>query len=170
MSSTPDGKPALRPSDTLLAHDPAHASPDAHVVFIGRVVSDWASGTAIPHNPSEARARGAGARIDIAEPYRQGLDGLATYSHVFVLVWLDRSRRDIIRHQPRHLEAPRGVFAMRSPLRPNPIGLSVARIVAVDAVAGLVTLDALDFNDGTPVIDLKPYRPGIDAIPDALIG
>ncbi|MFM9938083.1 MAG: tRNA (N6-threonylcarbamoyladenosine(37)-N6)-methyltransferase TrmO [Hyphomicrobiaceae bacterium] len=170
MSSEPREAEALRPGDTRLATDPAQMPAAAHLVFIGEVRSQLAPEQATPHNPTEARARGAGAAIEIAAPYRQGLDGLSHYSHVIVLVWLDRSRRDIIRHQPRHLDHPRGVFAMRSPLRPNPIGFSVARIIAVDVAAGRVTLDALDFKDGTPVIDLKPYRPGIDAIPDALIG
>lgn len=143
---------------------------DAGLVFIGAVRALAVAGEATPHNPNEARARGAAAEIEIALPYRAGLDGLEHYSHVIVLVWLDRSRRDIIAHQPRHLERPRGVFAMRSPLRPNPVGLSVARILWVDAAAGIVALDALDFKDGTPVIDLKPYRPGIDAVPNALVG
>ncbi len=159
-----------RPGDTALDFDPGQAQPDAGLIFIGRVAAAAPMNEPTPHNPTEARQRGASAAIVLDGPYRAGLAGLTRYSHVFVLVWLDRSRRDIIAHQPRHLSEPRGVFALRSPLRPNPIGLSVARILSVDAAAGRVEVDALDFRDGTPVIDLKPYRPGIDAIPDALIG
>jgi tRNA-Thr(GGU) m(6)t(6)A37 methyltransferase TsaA len=167
----PDARDArnLRPGDERLEHDPAAMPGDAHLVFIGRVRTA-ATAAATPKNPTEARARGDRALIEIDAPYRAGLAGLAHYSHVFVLVWLDGSRRDIIVHRPRHLAAPRGVFALRSPLRPNPIGLSAARIVAVDPGAGIVRLDGIDFHDGTPVIDIKPYRPGIDAIPEALVG
>jgi len=161
---------ASRPGDSTLDFDPGQARPDAGLVFIGRIAMASPASGPTPHNPTEARQRGAAAAVVLDTPYRPGLAGLTRYSHVFVLVWLDHSRRDIIAHQPRHLTEPRGVFALRSPLRPNPIGMSVARITAVDVTAGRVEVDALDFRDGTPVIDLKPYRPGIDAIPDALIG
>ncbi len=166
-TSTPDSS---RPDDSTLAFDPARKHPDAGLVFLGRIAIAATACGPTPHNPTEARQRGTSAAIVLDAPYRPGLAGLARHSHVFVLVWLDHSRRDIIAHKPRHLSEPRGVFALRSPLRPNPIGLSVARITAVDVAAGRVEVDALDFRDGTPVIDLKPYRPGIDAIPDALIG
>ncbi len=170
MTTSGADSPDLRPGDTVLPIDPAVTAADARLVFIGQVRSTFPHDQATPHNPNEARDKGAVARLEIVAPYRAGLEGLQHYSHVIVLVWLDRSRRDIISHQPRHLDRPRGVFAMRSPLRPNPIGLSVAKIMSVDAEVGVVVLDALDFKDGTPLIDLKPYRPGIDAVPDALIG
>ena len=160
----------LRPTDIALAADPADAPGDARLVFIGRIHSAWSAGGDTPRNPTEARERQGGGVIQIDPPYRAGLRGLENYSHVFVLVWLDQSRRDIIVHQPKHFNEPRGVFSMRSPLRPNPIGLSAAKLISVDEQRGIVTLDAIDFRDGTPVIDLKPYRPGIDAIPDALVG
>ena len=59
---------------------------------------------------------------------------------------------------------PSGVFALRSPARPNPIGLHVARLVSIDVEAGLLALDAIDALDGTPVIDLKPYFASIDSV------
>ncbi len=157
--------------EVWLEHDPAEQAADAHLVFIGKVTSAWSGATPPPKNPGEARDRGRPASITIAEPYRAGLDGLGGYSHVIVLVWLDRaSRRPLIIRRQRHFDKPRGVFSVRSPVRPNPIGLSVCRLVGVDAAAGRIDLDAIDFLDGTPVIDIKPYRPGIDAIPDAVIG
>jgi tRNA-Thr(GGU) m(6)t(6)A37 methyltransferase TsaA len=158
-----------RPGEQRLDVDPAGLPGDARLVFIGRVRTTWTDGQPAPKNPARARESGTGAVIEIDPPYRSGLAGLAAYSHVIVLVWLDRARRDLITLSPRHVTAPTGVFALRSPIRPNPIGLSVARIVEADATAGIVRVDALEFFDGTPVIDLKPYRPGIDAVPDAVV-
>ena len=71
--------------------------------------------------------------------------------------------------KPRHATGPSGTFALRSPARPNPIGLHVAKLVSLDREAGLLTLDAIDALDGTPVIDLKPYFASIDSFPDAVL-
>jgi tRNA (Thr-GGU) A37 N-methylase len=76
--------------------------------------------------------------------------------------------RNLIVQKPRHAVEPKGVFALRSPARPNPVGLDVARLLEIDAEAGLLTIDASDMLDGTPVIDIKPYFASIDAFPDAL--
>ena len=160
----------VRPGERRLAIDPASGSGDAHLVFIGNVRSAWHEGIVVPRNPSQARSAGTSASLWIGEPYRPGLAGLAGFSHVIVLGWLHRARRDLITLHPRHVAAPTGVFALRSPVRPNPIGLSVARVLSVDEAAGIVTVDAIDFLDGTPIVDLKPYRPGIDSIPDAVVG
>ncbi len=71
--------------------------------------------------------------------------------------------------QSQPAPAPKGVFALRSPVRPNPISVSVARILSVDIATGEVVIDAIDLLDGTPIVDVKPYRPGIDAVPDAVV-
>jgi tRNA (adenine37-N6)-methyltransferase len=68
---------------------------------------------------------------------------------------------------PRHSGKTHGTFSLRSPARPNPIALSVVRILKVDADTGRIDIDAIDCHDGTPLVDIKPYRPGIDAVPDA---
>lgn len=159
-----------RPGEIMLADDPALAKCDAHLVLIGRVRSAWTADAPRPKNPREARERGGLARLDIDAPFRPALRGLERFSHVVVLAWLHLAdRRPLVIHPP-HADAPRGVFALRSPVRPNPIGLTVARLVRVDEAAGIVDLDAIDFLDGTPLIDVKPYRPGIDAVPDAVVG
>jgi tRNA-Thr(GGU) m(6)t(6)A37 methyltransferase TsaA len=84
-----------------------------------------------------------------------------------VLSWLGFAPRNLIVQKPRHAAAAKGVFALRSPARPNPIGLHVAKLVALDAEAGSLTLDAIDAFDGTPVVDIKPYFASIDSFPDA---
>jgi tRNA-Thr(GGU) m(6)t(6)A37 methyltransferase TsaA len=96
------------------------------------------------------------ARIVVDRVLRSGLDGLTVGADVLVLTWLHRARRDELSTRPRNdPDRPeQGVFATRSPHRPNPIGLHRARIVALDDTEVLV--DHLEAVDGTPVIDLKP--------------
>lgn len=163
-------EPRSRAGEIELAEDPARMAADAHLVFIGRVRSTWTRDAPRPKNPREARESGGVARLEIDAPYRAALTGLERYSHLVVLAWLHEANRRALVIHPPHADAPRGVFALRSPVRPNPIGLTVAKIVAVDAEAGIVEIDAIDFLDRTPLIDVKPYRPGIDAVPDAVVG
>jgi tRNA (Thr-GGU) A37 N-methylase len=85
-----------------------------------------------------------------------------------VLSWLGFAPRNLIIQKPRHATEAKGVFALRSPARPNPIGLHVARLIALDVGTGLLSLDAIDALDGTPMVDLKPYFASIDSFPDAL--
>ena len=176
MSGAPD-----RPGDVRLVADPAKAAGEAHLVFIGRVRSAHARGEAAPKNPAKAREQGQTATLEIDAQFRPGLEGLAAFSHIIVLGWLDAADRGLIQitrpgsvaapsvaHQ-QPARGPTGVFALRSPVRPNPISVSVARLISVDVAEGRVTIDASDLLDGTPLIDIKPYRPGIDAIPDAVV-
>lgn len=156
-----------REGEVALAVDPAGLEPDAGIVFIGRVNSPWRHKDDCPKNMAQAHERGGGASIEIAEPYRQGLDGLEAFGHVVVLTWLDRARRDLVVQHPRHAERARGVFSLRSPVRPNPIGLHVVRLEAVDRQTGRLSLAAIDVLDGTPVIDVKPYYASVDAVGDA---
>lgn len=121
--------------------------------------------------PRQAGLVDAPSVIEIVDAWRPGLDGLAGFSHAWVLWLFDRNKapgRARIRPPRLGGDAKIGVFASRSPYRPNPIGLSVARIdrVATDGVH----LRGLDVADGTPVLDLKPYLPYADAIPDASAG
>ncbi len=103
---------------------------------------------------------GAPAAVEVFEEFAEGLLHLEKHTHLWVLAWLDSANRDALQVTPRgcrgegdkHLH---GVFALRSPARPNPIGLSVARITGRDGLR--IEVDRLDFADGTPVIDLKPY-------------
>lgn len=162
-------KPPPRPGEIKLPCDPAQMPGDAHLVFIGRVRTAWGDASPPPKNPREARDRGILASLEIDEPYRAALLGLGEFSHIIVLAWLHQARRDLAVIQPPHATTPRGVFALRSPVRPNPIGLSVCRLLGVDAATGKIDIGAIDFLDGTPLIDVKPYRPGIDAIHDAVV-
>ncbi len=158
---------AAREGEEALDFDPADLPGDASLVFIGRVRSPWRERADCPKNMNRAREAGKPASVEIDARYRKGLKGLERFSHVVVLTWLDRSRRDLMIQNPRHADEPRGTFSLRSPVRPNPVGLHTARLVSLDPYKGILELEAIDVLDGTPVIDVKPYFPSIDSLPDA---
>ncbi|TGQ16975.1 MULTISPECIES: tRNA (N6-threonylcarbamoyladenosine(37)-N6)-methyltransferase TrmO [unclassified Mesorhizobium] len=159
----------MREGETLLAADPAGLGPDGHVVFIGRIVSPWISREDCPKNMRAARESGRTAEVLIDQPYRPGLQNLERTSHVVILSWLHHAPRNLIVQKPRHASEPKGVFSLRSPARPNPVGLHVAKLVALDIEAGRIEIDAIDVLDATPVIDIKPYYASTDAFPEATI-
>jgi tRNA-Thr(GGU) m(6)t(6)A37 methyltransferase TsaA len=90
----------------------------------------------------------------------EALEGLAPGDEVLVLTWLDRAHRDVLRVHPRDdtSRPPQGVFATRSPHRPNPIGLHRVRILAIDGAR--VHVSDLEALDGTPIVDVKPVLSG----------
>jgi tRNA-Thr(GGU) m(6)t(6)A37 methyltransferase TsaA len=113
------------------------------------------------------RQGGGPARLQVFEPFVPALDGLERCSHVWVVAWFGQAAR-LVQARTRKAapgDAPRGVFSMRSPARPNPLGLSVARLLGRSGA--VVELDRLDLCDGTPVVDIKPYSPGWDMVPAA---
>ncbi len=160
----------IREGEIALPFDPGAMAHDARLVFIGRIRSPWLRREDCPKNLRQARERGDIATVEIDAPWRQGLRGLEGTSHLILLYWMDRARRDLIVQRPRNTPEPIGVFALRSPVRPNPIGLGVVRLLALDAVAGRLTIDAIDCLDGTPLIDVKPYFASTDAFPEAATG
>lgn len=85
-----------------------------------------------------------------------GLRGVEVGDHVVVLTWLDRARREVLEVHPRGdvSREPQGVFATRSPDRPNPIGLHRVEILAIED--GTLRVNGLEAVDGTPVLDIKP--------------
>ena len=158
--------PAIRPGEVLSTVDPARLAPDAGLVFIGRAHTPWNDRTETPKSLRRARERGGAVEIEIDAPWRPGLKDLAAGSVIVLLTWFDRSRRDLVIQAPRHSEGETGVFSLRSPVRPNPIGLHVVRLLACDADAGRLIPDALDCLDGTPVLDIKPWLPSLDVPPE----
>jgi tRNA-Thr(GGU) m(6)t(6)A37 methyltransferase TsaA len=154
-----------RPGEIELDRDPATLPGNGRVVFVGIVHSPWKVRHECPKNLNQARERGGRCELAVDEPYRKGLKGLEIGARIIVLSWFDRARRDLIVQKPRHAQEPSGAFALRSPVRPNPVGLHVVTITDIDSAAGRVGIDAIDLLDGTPIIDIKPYHPAIDAFP-----
>lgn len=164
-TSTPLAPKPPRPGETLLPFDPG-ARPDAGLAFVGRLRSPWTPGDC-PKNLREARAHGGPFAIELDSPYRAGVEGLEPGRWVFILAWFDKARRDLIRQHPSHRAEPAGTFALRSPVRPNPISVTLVRILAMDPVTGRIKIDATDAFDGTPVLDIKPWIATVDApLPD----
>ena len=95
------------------------------------------------------------------------LDGLSAYARIEVLYWLDASRRDLVHQCPASDGVARGTFSLRSPVRPNPIGTSIAQLMAIDGP--IVTVRGLDCLDGTPLLDIKPYYASTDSRPEAQV-
>lgn len=140
----------IREAETAV--EPPEAT-DAGLVFIGRIRTPW---TSRGQTPRQGRHDGPLCRIEVFAPWVPALDGLAAYERVEVLYWLHLSRRDLVRQSPANDGTSRGTFSLRSPVRPNPIGTSVARLVGVEGATVLVR--GLDCLDGTPLLDLKPDR------------
>lgn len=153
-----------REGEQKLAQDPAGKAPDGHIVFIGRISSPWKERAECPKNMRQARERNATATLVLDPAYREGLSGLEGCSHIHILTWLHHAPRNLIVQKPRHAPEAKGVFAIRSPARPNPIGLHMAKIVRLDPTTGTIELDAIDVLDDTPVLDIKPWFPSVDAI------
>jgi tRNA-Thr(GGU) m(6)t(6)A37 methyltransferase TsaA len=158
----PEG--GLRPGEVALSFDPA-SERDAGVAFIGRIRSPWRKDGVCPKNLREARQEASHVVIEIDRRYRAGLEGLSAGAHLVVLYWMDAARRDVIVQRPRHLDRLVGVFALRSPARPNPVAMAVVSLRSVDPAAGTLTVDAIDCYDGTPLLDIKPWLPSVD-VPD----
>jgi tRNA-Thr(GGU) m(6)t(6)A37 methyltransferase TsaA len=138
---------------------------DASLYFIGRIHTPWTRRDDCPKNARESEAV---CEIEVDARWLAGLAGLETCSHLLVLYWMDKARRDLVLQVPRHYGEARGTFALRSPARPNPIAVSVVRLLKVDG--NKLSVVGLDCLDNTPLLDLKPYFASTDAAPDAVVG
>jgi len=161
--SAPSADPYGLRQGEVAAELPDHF--DASLYFIGRIHTPWSRRQDCPKNARESEAT---CVIELDHRWVRGLQGLETASHVIVLYWMDRARRDLVLQAPRHYQEQRGTFALRSPVRPNPIALSVARLIRIED--NRLSVIGLDCLDGTPLIDLKPYFASTDAVPDAGVG
>jgi len=152
-----------RQGEQVLPFDPGQRAVDG-VTFIGRIRSPWVAGAA-PRNLVQARESGQGATVQLDPAYIPALDGLEEGQPVILLYWMDKAPRNIVVQAPRHVEGTRGTFALRSPARPNPIALAVVILEGIDRENGVLTIDAIDCHDDTPLLDIKPWKASIDVPP-----
>lgn len=135
---------------------------------IGVIATPWQRVEDCPRNgrqpdpPPLCRAR-------VFPEYVAGLRSLEGFTHLILLYWLDQVRDVKLTFVPPFDGQERGVFATRSPARPNPIGVSVVAFDGIDAGDTLL-VRYLDCADGTPLLDVKPYLPSTDAEPRAGMG
>ena len=124
------------------------------------------------HPIGRVRRAEEGLFIDVFGLYRPGLHLLGDFSHVIVLWWAadndtPEARSHLSAHPNYEPHLPTGVFACRSPRRPNPLLVTTCRLLGVDEERGHVQVQNIDALDGTPVIDLKAYFPVSDRVRDA---
>ena len=113
-------------------------------------------------------AAGIRGTIDLDPGFAAGLLGLDGFSHLILLYHLHQVRAPRLTVTPFLDDRPHGIFATRSPARPNPVGLSTVRLVRV--VGSTIEIEDVDMLDGTPLLDIKPYIPAFDDRPGARVG
>jgi tRNA (adenine37-N6)-methyltransferase len=124
---------------------------DAQVYFIGRIQTPWPDRDSCPKRGDPA---GPICRIEVFEPWCQALAGIEAHARLQVLYWMHQARRDLVLQRPRSAVATLGSFAIRSPVRPNPIAVSLVDLVGRDGA--ILHVRGLDCLDSTPLIDVKP--------------
>ncbi len=151
----PDGEQTVELPDRI----------DAGVYCIGRIRTPWKTSKDCPKNARESEAV---CTVELDPRFRDGLKDVESCSHLVLLYWMDKSPRNLVLQVPGDYGTQHGTFALRSPARPNPIAMSVVRLVSVAGTT--LSVVGLDCLDGTPLIDIKPYFASTDSVPDAVVG
>lgn len=111
-----------------------------------------------------------GMSIELDAKYIPALQALEGFSHLNVVWWFSdfdtEEARNVLETPQPYKQAPTimGIFATRSPIRPNPIALTAVQVIAIDYEKGIIQIGYIDANDGTPVLDIKPYTPSLDRV------
>ena len=125
---------------------------------IGIVRSPHRTASGTPIQPS--RAKGVEGTIELEDEYVEALSDLDGFSHIIVICHLHKTSAFKLKVVPYLDTELRGLFATRAPRRPNPIGLSVVRLIGIED--NRLLIEDLDILDGTPLLDIKPYVPEFD--------
>ena len=135
-------------------------APHLLVTPIGRLRTPWHTTTECPRNGR--RGDTPLCLVEVDAPYVPGLKDLEGYTHLILMYWLNQSGMPVMQFTPPNDTEPRGMFATRTPRRPNPIGLSVVRFEGFSE-PGVLNVRYLDCVDGTPLLDIKPYLSSVPA-------
>ena len=139
---------------------------EAPLRFIGRIHTPYAEGSGTPIQA--VYAPDVEATVVVEEAFAAALDDVEGFERLWLLYWMDRVAPFRPRVVPYRDTRERGLFATRSPSRPNPIGLSAVRLLGREA--STLHVAGIDVLDGTPLLDLKPYVPAFDAFPSSRAG
>ncbi len=133
---------------------------------IGIIHTPFQDISGVPIQPPAAK--GVAGTVEVDERFADGLKDIEGFSHVMLIYHCHLSNEPRLQIRPFLDDTVRGVFATRAPTRPNPIGLSVVRLVRVEGC--ILHVENIDVVDGTPLLDIKPYVPEFDCNDDVSIG
>jgi len=125
---------------------------------IGVIHSRFQAPAGTPIQPTAAK--GEQGQVEVFTKYAEGLKDLDGFSHIYLLYHFHKSKPYSLRVKPFLDNIYRGLFATRAPSRPNPIGLSIVRLIGIEK--NVLTVEDVDIVNGTPLIDIKPYVPQFD--------
>jgi tRNA-Thr(GGU) m(6)t(6)A37 methyltransferase TsaA len=132
---------------------------------IGVIHSPFSDKAQTPIQSTRSQASG---QVEVFPEYAPGLQGLEGFSHIYLLYAFHLSEGYTLKVQPFLDDELHGLFATRHPCRPNPIGLSVVRLLARQD--NILDIEGVDVLDGTPLLDIKPYVPDFDVRTDVKTG
>jgi len=133
---------------------------------IGHISSPFEKLEGMPIQPSGAR--GIQGKVEVLPKYTEGLAELEGFSHIILLYVFHHAKNVKLTVTPFLDSHPKGVFATRAPTRPNPIGLSIVKLLHIEG--NVLTIENVDVVDGTPLLDIKPYVPAFDHYADTRVG
>jgi len=133
---------------------------------IGVIRTPFKSPVGVPIQPSAGR--GVRGVVEVFPEYVEGLKDLEGFSYIILIYHFHLVKRYSLRVTPYMDSEARGVFATRAPARPNPIGISIVKLVKIEG--NKLYIEDVDIVDGTPLLDIKPYVPEFDYRPNARIG
>ncbi len=133
---------------------------------IGIIHSPFTKTEGMPIQP--AGATGSKGTVEVFPEFCAGLQDIEEFSHIILVYYFDRSKDFELKVSPFLEDKVHGVFAIRAPKRPNPIGISIVKLL--ERKDNILYIDNPDMLDGTPLLDIKPYIPDFDSYPDAIAG
>ena len=133
---------------------------------IGTIHTPFREAAGMPIQPPGAK--GANGRVEVFPEYSDGLKDIEGFSHIILLFYFHKSEGFKLQVSPFLEQEIHGVFAVRAPRRPNPVGISIVKLERREG--NILFIDNPDIIDGTPLLDIKPYIPDFDSYPDAVPG